>query len=309
MRLVPSRLILFLLLLSLRGFAQPSERKLMPADYISRYKDDAVREMQLSRVPASITLAQGMLESDNGNSALAVYANNHFGIKCHTEWTGETYIQDDDEKNECFRKYKSVYDSYQDHSNFLSTRKRYAALFELKTTDYKGWARGLKEAGYATDPKYADRLIDIIERNKLYEFDVQQPLPSVIVKSQPKPQTVSATASGREILRNNDVKCVVVKKGDTFYKLAQELGLEVWQLYKYNELDKNAVLKPGQMIYLQPKRKKSRSEISHTVKPDETLHQIAQQYGVKLSALYKLNNLKPGATVKTGDVILLRRKR
>jgi LysM repeat protein len=280
----------------------------MPADYIAKYKEDAIREMQLSRVPASITLAQGMLESDNGNSALAVYANNHFGIKCHTEWTGDTYIQDDDEKNECFRKYKSVFDSYDDHSKFLTTRKRYAFLFELKTTDYKGWARGLKEAGYATDPKYADRLIDIIERNKLYEFDVQQPLPSVIVQSKPKPHTVSATASGREILRNNEVKCVVVKKGDTFYKLAQELGLEVWQLYKYNELDQNAVLKPGQMIYLQPKRKKSRTEQSHTVKPGETLYQISQQYGVKLSALYKINKLQPGAEIKTGDVIRLRRK-
>jgi len=300
---------LVMFLFSVAGLAQPSERKLMPADYISRYKEDAIREMQLSRVPASITLAQGMLESDNGNSALAVYANNHFGIKCHTEWTGDTYTQDDDEKNECFRKYKSVYDSYQDHSNFLVTRKRYAGLFELKTTDYKGWAKGLKAAGYATDPKYADRLIDIIERNKLYEYDQQQPLPSVIVQASGKPQQVSVTASGREVLRNNNIKFVVVKQGDTFTKLSQELGLEIWQLCKYNDLDKNAVLKPGQVLYLQPKRKKSHTEQAHTTKPGETLSQISQQYGVKLSALYKYNNLKPGAQLKTGDVIQLRRKR
>ena len=151
--------------------AQPAEKKNTPADYIAAYKDDAIREMQLFRVPASITLAQGMLESDNGNSALAVYANNHFGIKCHKEWTGDTYTQDDDTKDECFRKYTSAYDSYVDHSEFLKTRPRYSGLFELKITDYKGWANGLKAAGYATHGTYAEDLIAVIEQNKLYEFD------------------------------------------------------------------------------------------------------------------------------------------
>lgn len=301
--------VLLLLCGAALGRAQPSERKSTPAEYIANHKDDAIREMQLSRVPASITLAQGMLESDNGNSALAVYANNHFGIKCHTEWSGDTFTQDDDEKNECFRKYNSVYDSYVDHSNFLVSRKRYAALFTLKTTDYKGWARGLKEAGYATDPRYADRLIDIIERNKLNAFDTQQPLPTVVAQANPPKPQVTTTVSGRLVLRNNEVKYIVVKSGDTFFKLAQELDIPVKQLYSYNDLDKTATLKAGQQLYIQPKRKRSRSEETHVVKPGETLYQISQQYGVKLTALYKLNNLQPGAVPKTGEVIHLRHRK
>src|SRR5574337_1243291 len=142
MKTLPKIFLLLSALVWASAPAQPSERKNSSQDYIDKYKEDAVREMQLWKVPASITLAQGMLESDNGNSALAVYANNHFGIKCHTDWTGETYTQDDDEKNECFRKYESVYDSYVDHSQFLKSRQRYAFLFDLKLTDYKGWARG-----------------------------------------------------------------------------------------------------------------------------------------------------------------------
>src|ERR1700741_4337052 len=141
------------------GAAQPSEKKLTPADYIMMYKEDAIKEMLQHGVPASITLAQGMLESGNGNSALAVYANNHFGIKCHTDWTGATYIMDDDAKDECFRKYETVLSSFEDHSMFLKSRPRYAFLFELPKNDYKGWATGLKEAGYATHPKYTELLI------------------------------------------------------------------------------------------------------------------------------------------------------
>lgn len=299
----------FLLLLFVPAclLAQPSERKYTCADYVEKYKEDAVREMQMFHVPASITLAQGMLESDNGNSALAVYANNHFGIKCHKEWLGETYKQDDDDTNECFRKYPSVYDSYVDHSQFLKTRKRYAGLFELKITDYKGWAKGLKAAGYATDPKYADRLIEIIERYKLNQYDTEEGLP--VFASSPKTetgQTVVTTVSRRDVFLNNNVKYVVVKPGDSFMKIAKELDMGVWQLYKYNELGKGAKLTAGQMLYIQPKRNKAQEE-THTVKPGETMYAISQRYGVKVKQLYKLNGMSPGSQPKTGDVIKLRK--
>lgn len=289
-------------------FAQPAEKKNTPEDYIALYKDDAIREMQLFRVPASITLAQGMLESDNGNSALAVYANNHFGIKCHKEWTGETYTQDDDEKDECFRKYGSVYDSYVDHSEFLKTRPRYAFLFDLRLTDYVGWANGLKSAGYATDPKYATRLIDLIERYKLNEYDKLEGLTPVVAEPQ-KPQGSTSVAINamqkREIFLNNNRKYVIVKPGDTFMKIAQELDMGVWQLYKYNDMNKHYSLKAGQMLYIQPKRRKAQDEKCQ-VRPGQTMHDISQQYGVKMKKLYKYNNMEPGTEPKAGQIIYLR---
>jgi LysM repeat protein len=307
-----SRIIFILLLLPSNAalFAQPSERKSTPADYIDKYKDDAVREMQMYKVPASITLAQGMLESDNGNSALAVYANNHFGIKCHTDWTGDTYTADDDEHNECFRKYPSVYESFVDHSKFLKNRDRYAALFNLKITDYKGWAKGLKAAGYATDPRYAERLIDIIERYKLFAYDKEEaaPLLTVTPKNTTTGQAVAVASSQREIFLNNKIKYIIVKPGDSFMKIAKELDMGVWQLYKYNDLNKNAVLTPGQLLYIQPKKKKSK-EGQHLVKPGETIYDISQQYGVKVKSLYKYNNLPVGAQPKAGETLLLRKKK
>jgi len=302
--------VLMLVCGSIVGIAQPAEKKNTPQEYIEKYKEDAVREMQLFRVPASITLAQGMLESDNGNSALAVYANNHFGIKCHKEWTGETYTQDDDEKDECFRKYESVYESYVDHSEFLKTRPRYDFLFDLKMTDYKGWARGLKSAGYATDPKYADRLIDIIERYKLYDLDKLEGVPPVAAepKKTEGSKTVSTNVSRREVYLNNNIKYVIVKSGDTFMKIAQELELGVWQLYKYNDLNKHSTLVPGQMLYIQPKRNKAEPG-KHQMKPGETLHDVSQKYGVKMKKLYKYNDLAPGTEPKVGQVIYLKKQK
>ena len=152
------------------AFSQPAEYKMTRADYVEKYKDIAIKEMLQNGIPASITLAQGVLESENGNSALAMYANNHFGIKCHNDWKGATYIQDDDKKDECFRKYKAPEESFDDHSEFLKTRGRYAFLFELRKTDYKGWAEGLHDAGYTTDKIYASDLIKIIHKNKNYKY-------------------------------------------------------------------------------------------------------------------------------------------
>jgi len=162
----PVYILFFIFLVVLSAYSQPAERRMTNADYIAKYKDDAIREMQIAGVPASIILAQGILESGSGNSPLAIYARNHFGVKCHNDWDGETFIMDDDKKDECFRKYATVFDSYRDHSEFLKNKERYEFLFSLKITDYKSWAKGLKKAGYATNPKYAKLLIDLIEKNK-----------------------------------------------------------------------------------------------------------------------------------------------
>jgi len=290
-------------------YAQPAEKKNTPDEYIALYKADAIREMQLFRVPASITLAQGMLESDNGNSALAVYANNHFGIKCHETWTGETYTQDDDTKDECFRKYGTVYESYVDHSEFLKTRPRYAFLFDLKMTDYVGWAKGLKSAGYATDPKYADRLIGLIEQYKLNQYDKLEGLSPVAAEPQKTQGTKTVSANGmnrREVYLNNNRKFIIAKQGDTFMKLAQELETGVWVLYKYNDMNKDSALKPGQMVYIQPKRNRCAEEKCQ-VRPGETMHDISQKYGVKLKKLYQYNHMEPGTEPKAGQIIYLRK--
>jgi LysM repeat protein len=290
-------------------YAQPSERKLSPHEYVESHKEDAIKEMLMFGVPASVTLAQGMLESDNGNSDLAVYANNHFGIKCHEDWTGPSYIKDDDTKDECFRKYETVLQSYSDHSQFLRSRTRYAFLFELKTTDYKGRAHGLKESGYATDPRYADRLIDIIEKNKLYEYDknvsmqVRQPEANLTEHITPK----SSTAA-RSILQISERKYVIARQGDTYFKIAQDCEKGLWELYRYNEISRDAKPVAGQRVYIQPKRRKGSTDF-HVVKAGETMYSISQEYCIKLKFLYRKNKMLPGTEPKEGDVLCLRHKK
>lgn len=300
--------------------------------YIQNFKDDAIKEMQMYNIPASITLAQGMLESGYGTSDLAKYANNHFGIKCHSEWKGPTYTQNDDEKNECFRKYATVLDSYTDHSLFLKSRARYAHLFELKKTDYRGWAKGLKEAGYATDPKYTERLLELIESYELYKFDLstlsekkiaakparnikkenlkQNP---VVGKSTPavtekKHETAADLSGTHEILRLGIVKYIIIKPNDTFTKIAKETDKDLWQLYKYNDMSPQDKLIPGQRLYLQPKRKKG-DEYFHIVRKGETMKFISQQHGIKLRQLYKKNNMKDWEEPLVGQKMYLRQKK
>ena len=287
--------------------AQPAERRITREEYIETYKDDAIREMMKSGVPASITLAQGILESGDGNSPLAVYAKNHFGVKCHSGWTGESMRLDDDEKNECFRKYETVYESFRDHSDFLVTRSRYDFLFELKITDYKGWAKGLKKAGYATNPKYADMLIMLIEKNDLNQFDNYAKVPPRKL-SKKRSSKLLASTSTQTIKLHNHIKYIKVKKGDTYYRIAQNYEMNLWQLYKYNDLNKGDVLKVGDIIYLQPKRNKSK-ETFHIVKQGETMRSISQLYGVKLKKLYKKNLLIFGTQPNVGDKIFLRKKK
>lgn len=291
------------LLITATGAAQPAEPKMTPERYIESFKDEAIKEMLMYNIPASITLAQGMLESGNGNSDLAVYANNHFGIKCHNEWTGATFTKDDDAKDECFRKYPTVLDSYTDHSEFLKTRPRYAPLFELKRTDYKGWAEGLKATGYATDPRYTKRLLELIETYKLYNYDVMETAPT-ITASLGKHSTPDRIET-REVLRFHLIKYVIVKPGDSFYKIAHDTDKDLWQLYKYNDLTEKDKLIPGQKLYLQPKRNKAK-EPFYTVKKGDTMRSVSQLHGIKLKKLYKKNNMKPGEEPKPGDVLYLR---
>jgi LysM repeat protein len=278
--------------------------------YVKAYSDLAMKEMARVGIPASITLAQGCLESNNGNSRLAVKGNNHFGIKCH-EWTGKKIYHDDDKKNECFRSYKSAYESYIDHSTFLTTKSRYASLFELKQRDYRGWAKGLKKAGYATAPHYANLLIQIIEDNELYRYDV------LVLEGGMGSGTDSTTVvvnhgyeTTREVLTNNKIEYILVEPGDSPESLREELDLYHNEVYRYNDLYKGESLEPGQVIYLQPKRRKAAigNEI-HVVESGQTMYDISQIYGVKVKHLYRLNLLQEGSQPLEGSEIYLRKKR
>lgn len=304
-------LVVLMLALCLRFAAQPAERRLTREEYIQKHKEDAIREMLASGIPASITLSQALLESDNGNSPLAVYAKNHFGIKC-SNWEGAGFYKDDDTKNECFRKYYTVYESYQDHSSFLKNRQRYAFLFELNHLDYKGWALGLKKAGYATNPRYPELLIKIIEDNKLYEFDTVKMMPSLsdAKKEKEKPVVASRSfpiAALPVSLHENNIKYVIARKGDSYFKIASELNLRLWQIYKYNDLQKGGIPEAGDIIYIQPKRN-SAKEDTYLVKEGDTMHGISQLYGIKLAKLYQKNNMAPGSEPQAGQKLSLRRR-
>lgn len=312
--------ILLFLNFQLSVVASTNERALLAENYIQNFKDDAIKEMMIYTIPASITLAQGMLESSFGTSDLAKFANNHFGIKCHKEWEGPVFIKDDDQKDECFRKYESVLDSYTDHSMFLKSRSRYSSLFELNHTDYKGWAKGLKAAGYATDPRYEKQLLELIEAYKLYKYDIVEKTDRIsqnntIKQTEKKQNTISSkksskkeTITAREILRDGIVKYIIIKPNDTFEKIARDTDKDLWQLYKFNELHASDKLIAGQKLYLQPKRTKAK-EPFHFVKKGETMRSISQLEGIKLKALYKKNNMKPGEEPKAGETLYLRKSK
>ena len=301
-----------------RIIAQPTSSKVTANEYIEKYKEIAVREMLLNKIPASITLGQGILESESGTSVLSVGSNNHFGIKCHLDWNGETFIHDDDRKNECFRKYTSVEESYIDHSKFLLSRNWYKPLFELQLTDYKGWARGLKKAGYATDKHYAEKLIRIIEENDLTVYDKVENLALLperkpTTSAQPntsiqKSPILPETTADYEIQLNNDRKFIVAKKGDSISKLAKQFDMKEWQFYKYNDLPKGAKLRVGEIVYLQPKKNHAKEDF-HIVKHGEDMRSISQIYCVKLSKLYENNLMSFGTQPKQGEKIYLRKRK
>lgn len=262
--------------------------------YINQYKDIAIEQMNKYHIPASITLAQGLLESGAGKSELARKSNNHFGIKCHT-WDGKRTYHDDDEEDECFRVYKNVRDSYEDHSIFLATGSRYAFLFKFAETDYVNWARGLKRAGYATSPTYADKLIEIIERYDLDRFDRKQSGKSRYLG----PHTPYIA---------NDIVYVVARQGDTMLSIAEEFGISKRKLISYNDLYKGYVPVKGDIIYLARKHRKAKKpNKEHVVGDGESMHMISQKYTVRLARLYKMNDATPDTYAPMiGDVIKLR---
>ena len=286
--------------------------------YISKYSSVAVSEMHRTGVPASITLAQGIIESAAGQSTLATKANNHFGIKCHSDWKGRKTYKDDDKANECFRVYPNAAASFRDHSDFLRYKDRYKFLFDLEPTDYKGWARGLKQAGYATDPGYAAKLIKVIEDYELYRYDG---LAADDVPEAPhaieQPVEVSKVADAREVIRFslsrdvveiNGIPCVYAVEGDTYASLATANDLFLGEILGFNDLRREEPLRPGDIVYLKNKKPKgARGLDKYIVGEDgESLRDIAQRFGVRLSSLRSLNHLKPTATLLEGDTILLR---
>jgi LysM repeat protein len=300
-------LLLITICLKFSSVYGQSVKKITRQEYIDTYKELAVKEMRRTGIPASITLAQGILESGDGNSRLAVRANNHFGIKCH-DWKGRKIRHDDDDKRECFRKYKSVYDSYRDHSAFLISKQRYASLFTLGPTDYKGWAEGLKKAGYATSRDYHKALIKIIEENQLYALDQGVEIPGEAGISLASASGIGVTVSSRIIYEKNRIKYIIANKGDTYEGISEELDLLPWELRKYNELTKGSKIDSGQILYIQPKRNKAEAgKKTHIVKKGETMHHISQLYGIKLDALYKKNLMENGTEPQVSQILQLRK--
>ena len=245
-------------------------------------------------------MAQGLLESRAGLSDLARRSNNHFGIKCHG-WTGATAYADDDATQECFRAYSTVFDSYEDHSRFLSQQPRYRSLFNLSIMDYKGWARGLKACGYATSPHYADNLINIIELYDLSRLDRAKDFNRFIVDHSSKVKTQEGVLHPITIYNKNYY--IIAREGDTWKSIGQEIGISWRKIAKYNERDKKDKIIPGERIYLKKKRSKAEKRFKkyyHIVKPGESMYSIAQLYGIKLKNLYSINSLSPDYQIYVG---------
>ena len=295
-------LALVCLLFSIQGASAQMKWNSAYQSYIDQYKDLAIEQMLRYNIPASITLAQGLFESAAGRSNLTRSGNNHFGIKCHG-WTGKRTYHDDDAAGECFRAYDNARQSYEDHSRFLATQSRYARLFSLKRTDYRGWARGLKQCGYATNPQYASKLTQIIELYGLNKYVRATTYDRFIAKhaseESPGPDGVRYV-----IKAYNDNYYVIAKKGETFKSLGKELGISGRKLAKYNERDKRETLDDGDVIYLKKKRNKAERNFKnrpHTVKAGESMYSIAQKYGIRLKSLYKKNRLSPDYNIRVGD--------
>ena len=309
-------LVLMTVLLSIGAAKNPK------LDYIDKYSDIAIKEMKRTGVPASITLAQGILESNAGQSVLATKGNNHFGIKCHNDWKGKTMKMDDNAPKECFRVYPNAEASFRDHSDFLRSRDRYKSLFELKQTDYKGWARGLKKAGYATDPGYADKLITLIEDYELYRFDkgvkvsVKPPLEieePKVVQLEPRPgmkyQESVTFSTARKVYSQNGVPFVYSEAGETYASIAASNGLFLKELLKFNDHEQELALEPGTIVYLARKKAQGPVGVNKYVveKDGETLRDIAQRFGIRYAALQKLNIVLYGKTLEEGDIVILRK--
>lgn len=326
--------ILVCLMVLVASYANAQKQNAAYVRYVDQYKQVAIDQMNKYGIPASITLAQALLESGAGQSDLAKRSNNHFGIKCGSEWKGPSVSHDDDKKGECFRKYTYVSQSYEDHSLFLK-RDRYARLYSLAPDDYKGWAKGLKACGYATLSTYADRLIKIIEDYDLHQYDYANAIVdngsdtkvyegdgfsfeyeesgSTKVKGkyqQGKSSRYTRNRDTHPVYSVNNLKCVVVRKGDTWYSISREKGIELRKLLKYNEAKVNTILPVGMNVFLQKKRSKAEKKYRgywHKVQFGETMYTISQKYGVRQKTLYKTNYKKKNFVPQRGDIILIRK--
>ena len=322
--------------------AQTAAQRALADAYLEKFAGYAVEEMHRSGVPASITLAQGMLESSYGRSELAVKANNHFGIQCHGDaWKGKRYQHMDSGELRDFRKYKSVLESYEDHSNFLLKNKRYAFLFALERTDYKGWARGLKKAGYAEDPEYAEKLIRVVEMYGLDKYDTMTQVPAVekkketkkekkkdkkpekvaepvetsqvvVVVEQPEPLTERQRRSyrytlSREMYSLNGVPFVYASGGETYSDIARQYDLFLREVLSFNDVEQDCELLTGTVVYLQAKKNKAaKGYDEYIVEEGMGMMQISQKFAVKLKRLCKMNNVAEDYIPQVGEVIKLR---
>lgn len=331
--------LIVLVVMGMFAFSQPKLDK-GTLEYIEKYKDVAMEEMYYNKIPASIKLGQGILESGHGTGRLAVKGNNHFCIKCHKDWTGKTMRHDDDAPQECFRVYECAEESYRDHSKFLMNGQRYAFLFDLDITDYKGWAKGLKKAGYATAEFYAESLIMIIEDYNLQQYDQmvlsgkfkpgkkhKEVKPAKDEKSKKEKnknkktkltivnevpvltdcKVVGMTNDHHFIRENFGVKFVFTKEGDNLEILSKELKISQKQLVKYNNLGNKKNFVEGEVLYISPKRRRAASGYDiHIIKKGETLSQVSRLYAVKLERLYKMNDLDENSILSIGQEIRLR---
>lgn len=311
------------ILFSLSSLSALAQR-LTIEEYVDQFKEIAMNEMRRSGVPASITLAQGILESENGNSELVKKSNNHFGIKCKSNWTGESVTHDDDANGECFRAYTNAADSYRDHSDFLKANQRYASLFKLDPTDYEGWAKGLKKAGYATNPRYPELLIKYIEQNNLQQYSLlvlnklpettiaaandnkatTQPVVSESRDLPPAPATVLSPDPGK-IISINNTKCVFVKKGTSLLAVAEKNNISLSKLMEFNDMTEDGLLNKDQYIYL-AKKSKTGEEDFYIVQPGESLNDVSQITGVQLKSICEYNNVNADARPVAGTKLFLR---
>ena len=288
-------------------------------EYILKHRELALKNERCCSIPAAITLAQALIESDRGNSPLAREANNHFGIKCHTkDWTGPGYYKDDDAPNECFRKYESVQESYNDHAQFLRSRPRYANLFTLPANNYAAWAQGLKDAGYATNPEYAQRLIKCIEEHQLHQISgpdhpyvqamrteaVATPPKEVPTNNWPWDFPPSPCLEGE--FKYNYTRTVCAQEGDDLLAIAERYKIELWKLLVYNGYTENVSLTAGQKVFLQKRMKKAVVE-SHTMATGQRIADVARYYGVREKSLRLRNKLQAGEEVLAGQVLSLRK--
>ncbi len=334
-----STLLASLLLLS-SAFAQSEKERINT--YISQYADLAISEMLRTGVPASITLAQGIHETAGGQSDLAAYANNHFGIKCNSTWTGETMSHDDDSKGECFRKYTSVEDSYKDHSEFLK-RPHYASLFKLDPTDFEGWAKGLRKAGYATNPVYAQKLIKIIVDNNLQQYTliamerkqgnenntfafannnspekddlknavskIRQALTNAKLAAKQSFEKASSIKKGsypvNAIFNINEARVILAPAGSSLFAIAANYNVAYKKLLEFNDLDETDILAEDQLIFLQKKSKRGMKDF-HVIEENEDLHDVAQKEGIQLSSVLEFNHLQKGMIPAVGEKIYLK---